>query len=1293
MPNKEPREINTPAHLAGSRRARLRGGLGVFFAFLALGRGAVWATTSSQSGPWSQTATWGGSPVPTGSDTVLISAGHVVTVDITTATASTTTINGTLSFSRVVHSSLTLVGGNIEVNPGGLLDMGTAASPIQAGVNAHLVLAYGNSPGAYGLIVRDGGSFSVYGSSKTHATTALVDLSPTSGLSFTVEDAAGWQPGDSLVISPTRKTLAVSISTVASVAGNTVNVPAAFTDTHYATWTVRVGNMTRNVLIRSSGTVFSSNSAYIYSLASNATSFAVVNGEFAYLGGSSTYPATGITIGTGGKASISSSSIHHGYTGLRLSEANDNDLDHLLVVFNFAQGIYFGEASRNRLLDSDVGANQNINLWLFGGGSNRLVRNHVYSAVFGIKEADSGQNTYEENRSWAHTGEGFTLNYGDYRSDTSNAIGTGNKTYLNNDGVMVSGRQESAFIDSYSYANDIGWSDQSSLKSRCYRCALGYSSSGQALPNETWGVSFGPGAYHGVVLLDSRLQPFEPVDLGGLTATGMYLISYNQDYATGTLRLWGEYTISASTWTLDHGIQLYASTATVPKLMRGSGHSATVCSTNDSTAVSQLVTIERAAGVWQVRGSASGALGTITSGGSCPGSSFGQFSLVFSQGASPQDGDAVDFALIAASQDQNRQKSLLFGPADAAFNSGRSKLSVAPTGGLVLRGVSGAHTLVDMQAGSTYYSIVSSGAFTAQFSSFTRLDSGGLQLSGSRGISISSSVFDYMGFTVATSAFITISAATSTLSLPNMTFSLSQSSAGQPSAYNVRVVGNNPGLSWTFAGAGGALAGEAYDDDPNNNITWQGASNQFSISAVYVASITATVSAPGATSYTLIASTASDMTGTVFLSSTANTALASLTVGGLGQNATYYLRFTGAGPSVSFVENLQSVTLARAPDPLSFSAIGLNQFDVTWPANGNPSGTRYEARISTDINFTVTWDTAVVTAGTSRTFSSLAANTTYFARVRAVNHAGVATADALGAVVTNTGIITISANKLTSLWYNTAFTAFNAQGAVSYHYNVTTDPSYQPTLADPSFGGAGLLLALPQGQYYFHVRGLDGGGSTLGYAHFGPLFTDIAAPAVASLSAQKSAIDPSPIADGGSFVATTPHFRWPEPSSVSPVVGYSFAISTNSSDTPPPVVNTTLTFKDQVFTQPNLYFVKVRAQNLAGNWGPAAGMSLTFTTVPSENQATLKKNYFNPLRGECARIEVLMASQGRLKLELYTLLGQKVETLADQEAGAGVYNYSWCGRNRSNELVATGVYILHLEAPDQKKDYKIIVAK
>ena len=85
------------------------------------------ARTSSQSGPWADSATWGGSAAPISGDTATISAGHTVTAATVcvcgTAPASAAVqlqVNGTLAFSS---GGSVRVRGQIAVASGGTIDV------------------------------------------------------------------------------------------------------------------------------------------------------------------------------------------------------------------------------------------------------------------------------------------------------------------------------------------------------------------------------------------------------------------------------------------------------------------------------------------------------------------------------------------------------------------------------------------------------------------------------------------------------------------------------------------------------------------------------------------------------------------------------------------------------------------------------------------------------------------------------------------------------------------------------------------------------------------------------------------------------------------------------------------------------------------------------------------------------------------------------------------------------------------------------------------------------------------
>ena len=178
-------------------------------------------------------------------------------------------------------------------------------------------------------------------------------------------------------------------------------------------------------------------------------------------------------------------------------------------------------------------------------------------------------------------------------------------------------------------------------------------------------------------------------------------------------------------------------------------------------------------------------------------------------------------------------------------------------------------------------------------------------------------------------------------------------------------------------------------------------------------------------------------------------------------------------------------------------------------------------------------------------------------------------------------------------------------------------------------------------------------------------------------------------------MSRTPLFTWPAAATISPVAGYSFLVSTDASEIPAQIVNVPAAILNagHTFSVTGRYYAKVRALNLAGSWSSAVSMSLDFATVPSASQIIVKRNLFNPTRGECMTLDVLTAEAGRLRVEMFTLLGERVSSLADRNAPAGVHTMTWCGRNSGERLVATGAYVLHVEAAQQSKFFHVVVVK
>ena len=78
----------------------------------------------------------------------------------------------------------------------------------------------------------------------------------------------------------------------------------------------------------------------------------------------------------------------------------------------------------------------------------------------------------------------------------------------------------------------------------------------------------------------------------------------------------------------------------------------------------------------------------------------------------------------------------------------------------------------------------------------------------------------------------------------------------------------------------------------------------------------------------------------------------------------------------------------------------------------------------------------------------------------------------------------------------------------------------------------------------------------------------------------------------------------------------------------------------------------------------------------------LEQNYPNPFNPNTT-INFALPEQARVTLEVYNMLGQRVNTLvAGEELTAGYHNVVWDGRNQAGNPVASGVYIYRIQAGD-----------
>ncbi|MHB2026480.1 MAG: FlgD immunoglobulin-like domain containing protein [Elusimicrobiota bacterium] len=86
-------------------------------------------------------------------------------------------------------------------------------------------------------------------------------------------------------------------------------------------------------------------------------------------------------------------------------------------------------------------------------------------------------------------------------------------------------------------------------------------------------------------------------------------------------------------------------------------------------------------------------------------------------------------------------------------------------------------------------------------------------------------------------------------------------------------------------------------------------------------------------------------------------------------------------------------------------------------------------------------------------------------------------------------------------------------------------------------------------------------------------------------------------------------------------------------------------------------------------------------------------NIFNPLQGQKATVKFQIQNPGQVTIKIYTLSGMMVRTLLDADEPAGQGSVDWDGRNLRGSVVASGVYLVHMNGPGISKTQKIVVVK
>lgn len=97
-------------------------------------------------------------------------------------------------------------------------------------------------------------------------------------------------------------------------------------------------------------------------------------------------------------------------------------------------------------------------------------------------------------------------------------------------------------------------------------------------------------------------------------------------------------------------------------------------------------------------------------------------------------------------------------------------------------------------------------------------------------------------------------------------------------------------------------------------------------------------------------------------------------------------------------------------------------------------------------------------------------------------------------------------------------------------------------------------------------------------------------------------------------------------------------------------------------------------------------------TIPLRAEASLLSPRPNPFHGEI-RIQFILGEDSHVALSVYDLSGRRVACLRDEQLGRGTHRLIWDGRDSHGASVASGVYLVHLDAGPSRSTQKVIYVK
>jgi hypothetical protein len=361
-----------------------------------------------------------------------------------------------------------------------------------------------------------------------------------------------------------------------------------------------------------------------------------------------------------------------------------------------------------------------------------------------------------------------------------------------------------------------------------------------------------------------------------------------------------------------------------------------------------------------------------------------------------------------------------------------------------------------------------------------------------------------------------------------------------------------------------------------------------------------------------------------------------------------------------------------------------------------PLANSYDVQLGTDSTFAsgmVISDSLL--SDTSRAVNGLSPGTVYYWRARSRNASGPGAYTSVWSFSTGLSIAQLlaPANRSSDQPLNITFVWGKVDKATAYAFQLATDSTFasgliknDASLVDTSRFVAGLSYKTT---YYWHVRPRQG-------AVNGPWSATWRLTTLVHLPDAVMLMWP---ANGASVLPDSVRFVWTR--SQPNVNRYWFELSLDSLFNLTRIDSTSADTTAMVYslTRGATYYWRVRAGNIDA-WGPytvTCHFSATSTGINEPEQGVplsfaLDQNYPNPFNPS-TWIHFALPRQSHVRLEVYSILGELVSTIVDQEMEPGFHRVEFSGRDSHGRQLAAGMYIYRLATPAFTQAKKMILLK